>query len=242
MADRPAALIVGAGDALGAAIARRVAREGMVSVPSRRKAEALEAIVAEIADTGGEAVAMPCDARDEDAVVALFDRIEAEIGPLELCVYNAGAWHNAPIGDMTSRIFRQVWETATFGGFLVGREAARRMESRGRGTIIFTGATASVRGASGFAAFAGAKHALRAVSQSMAKELGPKGIHVAHVIVDGRIESQAVREKFGDTLEGIPEDGMMDPDAIAEMYWTIHTQPRSAWTWEVDLRPWTEAW
>lgn len=237
-----AALVIGAGDALGGAIARRFARGGLVAVPSRRKAPPLAELAKRIEAEGGVAHPIPCDARDEDAVTRMFERIEADVAPLEVCVFNAGAWHNAPIAEMTSRIYRQVWETACFAGFLAGREAARRMTSRGRGTILFTGATASVRGGAGFAAFSGAKFALRALSQSMARELGPKGVHVAHVIVDGQIDSEAVRARFPDRIAGMPEDGLLSPDAIAETFWQLHRQPRSAWTWEIDVRPWTETW
>jgi NAD(P)-dependent dehydrogenase (short-subunit alcohol dehydrogenase family) len=240
--ENGAALIIGAGDVLGGAVAHRFASAGYVAVPSRRKADRLQLLVDEIQAAGYTARGLPCDARDEDQVIALFDRIEAEIGPVEVAVYNAGAQHNAPISDMTARIYRQVWESATFGGFLMGREAARRMVPRGRGTIIFTGATASMRAGPGFAAFAGAKYALRALSQSMAKELGPQGIHVAHVIIDGMIESDAVKDRFPERIAAKGEDGMLDPAAIAESYHQLHAQPRSAWSWEVDLRPWAEEW
>ncbi|NQU72524.1 MAG: SDR family NAD(P)-dependent oxidoreductase [Rhodospirillales bacterium] len=240
--EQGAALIIGAGDALGGAIAHRFARAGFVAVPSRRKLDQLERLTEDIERAGFAARGMACDARDEDQVIALFDRIEAEIGPVEVAVFNAGAQHNASITDMTARIYRQVWESATLGGFLMGREAARRMVPRRRGTIIFTGATASIRAGAGFAAFAGAKYALRALSQSMAKELGPKGIHVAHVIIDGMIESDAVRERFPDRTAAKGEDGMLDPAAIAESYYQLHAQPRSAWSWELDLRPWSERW
>ncbi len=236
------ALVIGAGDALGGAIARRFAQGGMIAVPSRRKQAPLAALARQIEAEGGTAHAIPCDARDEDAVIAMFDRIEGEIGEIEACVFNAGAWHNAPITEMTARIYRQVWDTACFAGFLTGREAARRMAPRGRGTILFTGATASVRGNAGFAAFAGAKFALRALAQSMARELGPLGLHVGHVVIDGRIDSEAVRSRFPDSVAKAPDDGLAAPDAIAEAFWNLHRQPRAAWTWEIDIRPWTERW
>ncbi len=237
-----AAVIVGAGDALGGAIARRFAREGLIAVPSRRKIKPLGELVAAIEAEGNRAEGLPCDARDEEDVIALFDRVEAEIAPVEVCVFNTGAQYRAPIAEMTARIYRQVWESAAFAGFLVGREAARRMTPRGRGTILFTGATASIRGGAEFAAFAGAKHALRALSQSMARELGPRGIHVGHIVIDGMIDSQAVREKFPDAAAALPADGMLDPDHIADAYWAMHAQPRDAWTFEADLRPYAEKW
>lgn len=236
------AVIIGAGDALGGAIARRFAREGLIAVPSRRKIKPLGELVAEIEADGGQAEGIPCDARDEDAVINLFDRVENEIGPVEAFVFNAGAQHSASILDMTARIYRQVWESAAFAGFLTGREAARHMVERGRGTMIFTGATASVRGGAGFASFAGAKHALRALAQSMARELGPRGIHVGHIIVDGMIDSDAVRSRFPEKTEALPEGGMLNPDHIADAYWAMHAQPRDAWTFEMDLRPSVEQW
>ena len=236
------AVIIGAGDALGGAIARRFAREGLIAVPSRRKIKPLGELVAEIEADGGQAEGIPCDARDEDAVINLFDRVENEIGPIEAFVFNTGAQHSASILDMTARIYRQVWESAAFAGFLTGREAARHMVERGKGTMIFTGATASVRGGAGFASFAGAKHALRALAQSMARELGPRGIHVGHIIVDGMIDSEAVRTRFPEKTEALPEGGMLNPDHIADAYWAMHAQPRDAWTFEMDLRPSVERW
>lgn len=233
----PAAVVFGAGEALGGAVARRFARAGYHAVPSRRKAERLEALAAAIRDDGGKATAIACDARDEEAVQALYERVEDEIGPVEVAVFNAGAWHNAPIAEMTARVYRQVWDTAAFAGFLTAREAARRMVPRGKGTILFTGATASLRGGPGFAAFAGAKFALRALAQAMSRELAPKGVHVAHVVVDGRIDSEAVRARFQ-----VEEAELMPPDAIAETFFAVHAQERDAWTFEIDLRPWGENW
>lgn len=236
------AVIIGAGDALGGAIARRFAREGLVAVPSRRKIKPLGELVAQIEAEGGKAEGIPCDARDEEAVIGLFDRVENEIGPVEAFVFNTGAQHRSSILEMTTKIYRQVWESAAFAGFVTGREAARRMAGRGRGTIIFTGATASVRGGANFASFASAKHALRALSQSMARELGPMGVHVGHIIVDGMIDSEAVREKFPDEVDALPEGGMLNPDHIAEAYWAMHSQPKDAWTFEMDIRPSVERW
>lgn len=237
-----AAIIIGAGDALGGAIARRFAREGLVAVPSRRKIKPLGELVAQIEADGGRAEGIPCDARDEEAVIAMFDRVEEEIGPVEAFVFNTGAQHRSSILDMTSKIYRQVWESATFAGFVTGREAARRMTARGRGTIIFTGATASVRGGANFASFASAKHALRALAESMARELGPKGVHVGHIIVDGMIDSEAVRTKFPDETASLPEGGMLIPDHIADAYWAMHSQQKDAWTFEMDIRPSVERW
>ena len=240
--EKRAVLVVGAGESTGGAIARRFAREGLVAVCVRRNVEALEPLVKQIEAEGGEAVAMGCDARDEDAVIALVERIEKDVAPLEVAVFNPGANVNFPIVETTSRVYRKVWEMACFAGFLMGRETARVMTPRGRGTILFTGATASVRGGAGFSAFAGAKHALRALAQSMARELGPKGIHVGHVIVDGAIDTPWIRENFPKMVEARPADGLLVPDHIADAYWALHAQPRDAWTFEFDLRPYDERW
>ena len=237
-----AAVVVGAGPPRGGAGAPRIAPPGPPAVPVPPKTGPLDALAAEIAASGGRARGIACDARDEEAVATLFDRVEREIAPVEVCVFNVGAQHRSPVLEMTARIYRQVWESAAFAGFLVGREAARRMVPRGRGTIVFTGATASVRGGSGFASFAGAKHALRALAQSMARELGPRGIHVGHVVVDGMIDSPAVRERFPEETAALPGDGLLDPDHVAEAYWTLHAQPRDCWTFEMDLRPAVERW
>jgi NAD(P)-dependent dehydrogenase (short-subunit alcohol dehydrogenase family) len=234
--------VIGAGESTGGAIARRFAREGYTACVVRRRSDELKGLVDEIHGAGGSAVAFGCDARDEEAVSDLFERVEGEVGPIEVAVFNPGANVNFPIRDMTARIYRKVWEMACFAGFLTGREAARRMVPRGRGTILFTGATASVRGGAGFAAFAGAKHALRALAQSMARELSPQGIHVAHVVIDGAIDTPWIRENFAKMIEQRPEDGLLDPESIAESYWQIHAQPRNAWTFELDLRPFDERW
>ncbi len=241
-AARKAVLVVGAGDATGGAIARRFAREGLIACVARRTAAALTPLVERIQAEGGQALAWPCDARREDEVLALFKRIEAEVGPLEVVVFNVGGNVRSPVLDTTERVYRKVWEMAALGGFLVGREAARVMLPRGRGTLLFTGATASLRGGAGFAAFAAAKHALRATAQSMARELGPQGIHVAHVVIDGAIDTAFIAQNFPQRYALKAQAGIVDPDAIADAYWQLHCQPRCAWTHEMDLRPWLETW
>lgn len=239
-----AALIVGAGDATGAAVARAFAAEGYVACVNRRarNADQLEALAQSIRDAGHEARAFPGDARIEDEVVQMVDAIEAEIGPIEAAVFNIGANVRFGIRDTTAQVYRKVWEMAAFAGFLTGREAARHMVPRGTGTIIFTGATASLRGGTGFSAFSGAKAALRMLAQSMARELGPQGIHVAHSIIDGGIDTEFVRGLRPDFDALKAKDGVLSPDAIAAAYVTLHKQHRSAWTHELDLRPWTESW
>ncbi|GGB72270.1 SDR family oxidoreductase [Henriciella pelagia] len=237
----PAAIIIGAGDATGGAIARRFAREGLTSICTRRTEEAVVPLVDDIRVSGRKAIGIGCDARDEDQMVALFDRVEQEVGPVEVMVFNIGANVRFPITETTARVYRKVWEMAAFAGFLAGREAARVMLPRGAGTIIFTGATASMRGAAGFSAFAGAKFALRALAQSLARELGPKGIHVAHAVIDGAIDTAFIRDNFPDRYALKDHDGILNPEAIADAYWMLHTQERSAWTHELDLRPWMES-
>jgi len=240
--ERRAVLVVGAGDATGGAIARRFAREGLVACVTRRSADKLEPLVAQIRDEGGEAHGFGSDARKEADVETLVAHIEREIAPIEVAVFNIGANVRFTIVETTERVYRKVWEMAALAGFLMGREVTKAMLPRGRGTILFTGATAGLRGSAGFAAFAGAKHALRALAQSMARELGPQGIHVAHVVVDGAIDTRFIAENFPERYALKERDGILSPDAIAENYWNLHCQHRSAWTHELDLRPWIETW
>lgn len=239
--SRNVALVIGAGDYLGLAIAQRFAREGLHVVGTRRRGD-LNQLVESIEAEGGSATGVHSDARDEDAVCALVADIEANHGPIDVAVFNVGGNVRYPLLETTSRVYRKVWEMCAFGGFLVGREAARAMLPRGRGTILFTGATASVRGGAGFSAFAGGKHALRALAQSMARELGPQGIHVGHVVIDGPIDNDNSRELFPDIYAERAADGVLQPDDIAGIYWHLHQQPRSAWTFETDVRSYAEPW
>ena len=240
-AGKKVALVIGAGDFLGGAVARRFAREGFHAVVTRRRGD-LDAVAASIEEAGGTVTAIHSDARDEEQVIDLIEQVETGIGPVEVFVFNVGGNVRFSILETTSRVYRKVWEMCALAGFLNGREVARRMVDRGRGTMLFTGATASVRGAEGFAAFAGGKHALRALAQSMSRELGPKGIHVGHVVIDGPIDTKWTREIFPDWFETRPADGIMQPDDIAEIYWHMYSQPRSAWTFEADVRPYVEPW
>ena len=239
---RSSILVVGAGDATGGAIARRFAREGLVACVTRRSADKLAPLVAQIRGEGGEAHGFASDARKELDVETLVAHIEREIAPIEVAVFNIGANVRFGIAETTERVYRKVWEMGALAGFLMGREVAKAMLPRGRGTIIFTGATASVRGSAGFAAFAGAKHALRALAQSMARELGPKGLHVAHVVIDGAIDTRFIAENFPERYALKERGGILSPDAIADNYWHLHCQDKSAWTHELDLRPWLESW
>ncbi|WP_017757116.1 SDR family oxidoreductase [Pseudacidovorax intermedius] len=243
---QPAALIVGAGDATGGAIARAFAREGYAACVTRRSADKLAPLVAQIQADGGTAHAFGSDARKEEEVVALVEQIEASVGPIEVMVFNIGANVPESILTETARKYFKVWEMACFSGFLNAREVARRMVARPlpaggqRGTILFTGATASLRGGANFAAFSGAKMALRALAQSMARELGPQGIHVAHTIIDGAIDTEFIRSNFPERYARKADDGILNPEHIAAAYVMLHRQPRDAWTHELDLRPWIE--
>lgn len=239
---RKAALIVGAGDATGGAIARAFAHEGFVACVNRRSrnADQLEALAQSIRDAGFSAVSYPGDARIEDEVVAMVDAIERDVGPIEVAVFNIGANVNLSILEMTAQVYRKVWEMAAFAGFLMGREVAKRMVARQSGTIIFTGATASLRGGSGYSAFSGAKASLRMLAQSMARELGPHNIHVAHIVIDGGIDTEFIRGLRPDFDEAKAADKVLSPDAIGAQYVALHKQHRSAWTHEMDLRPWAE--
>ncbi|HUJ03467.1 MAG TPA: SDR family oxidoreductase [Rhizomicrobium sp.] len=238
--------VIGAGDFIGAAIAKRFAAEGYAIVAGRRTAEKLAGLKAEIEAMGGRCVARGLDARKEEDVTAFLKEADA-IAPLEVCIFNPGANVNFPILETTERVFRKVWEMACYAGFLTGREAARLMLPHGRGTIIFTGATASLRGGVGYAAFASAKFGLRAVAQSMARELGPKNIHVAHLIIDAGVDTAFVRERIRErggeqALANLQPDQLMNPQSVAETYWMLHNQTRDAWTFELDLRPYRENW
>lgn len=240
--NKKAALIIGAGDATGGAIAKRFAREGYIVCLTRRNAEKLTPLISDINALGGEAHGFGSDARREEEVSELVEHIENNIAAIEVFVFNIGANVPSSILDETPRKFFKIWEMACFAGFLTAQAAAKRMVQRERGTILFTGATAGTRGAAGFAAFACAKHGLRALAQSMARELGPKNIHVAHVVVDGAIDSAFIRDNMPATYAKKEQDGILNPDHIADNYWHLHKQPRDAWTFELDLRPWMETW
>jgi len=244
-ARSPTALIVGAGDYIGAAIAKRFAAEGLSVCIARRNGDKLTPLAEEIRAAGGIVHPFPFDARKEDATIDLFETIERDVGPLDAVVFNVGGNVRFPIRDTTERVFRKVWEMACYAGFLTGREAARRMVPRGRGTIIFTGATASLRGGAGYAAFASAKFGLRALAQSMARELGPEGIHVAHLVIDAGVDTAWVRERraaAGQDVEAMAPDTLMDPKSVGDIYWALHSQTRDAWTFELDARPYGEKW
>jgi NAD(P)-dependent dehydrogenase (short-subunit alcohol dehydrogenase family) len=241
--NRPAVCcVIGAGDATGSAVARRFAREGYTVCVARRSAAALQPLVERISAEGGSARAFGLDARREEQVVAFFDQVEVEVGPIEVVVFNVGGNVRFPILETTAQKYFKVWEMCALAGFLVGRESARVMLPRARGTLLFTGATASLRGGAGFAAFAGGKAALRALAQSMARELGPRGLHVAHVVIDGLIDTTFAREHFPQRVADAGPDGVLNPEHIAEAYWWLHRQPRDAWTFEIDLRPSVERW
>ncbi|MBT4210915.1 MAG: SDR family NAD(P)-dependent oxidoreductase, partial [Porticoccaceae bacterium] len=226
----------------GSAIARKFSQRGLTVCLTRRNEEKLQPLIDEITATGADAFGFACDARKEDATESLFSNIEENIGEIDVVVFNVGA--NVPMGilETDSRKFFKIWEMACFAGFLNGREAARYMTKRKRGTILFTGATASVRGSAGFAAFASAKHGLRALAQSMARELGPKNIHVAHIVIDAAVDTQWIKDNLPTYEQRKAVDGIVKPDDLASNYVTLYDQPRNAWTFELDIRPWDEKW
>jgi NAD(P)-dependent dehydrogenase (short-subunit alcohol dehydrogenase family) len=230
---------VGAEAGLGAALGRRFAREGLHVLLGARQAERIEAAASAIRAAGGAASGVAMDTTLSSDVAGLFDAAE-RLGPLELVAYNAGNAHTSPLLELDAEAFESVWRITCLGGFLAGREAARRMLPRASGTILFTGATASLRARPPFTAFASAKAGLRALAQGMARELGPKGLHVAHVVIDGVIDGDQVNRRIPQLKERLGADGMLAPDAIAEAYWQLHAQPRSTWSFELDLRPWKE--
>jgi NAD(P)-dependent dehydrogenase (short-subunit alcohol dehydrogenase family) len=244
--SRGVAILVGAGDAIGAAVARRFAEGGYTICICRRDGAKSQDLVDELKAAGHEIHAISVDARQEAEVQALFARVEKEIGPIEVCLFNAGSNVNKPLIETTEKLFFKAWELACYAGFLVGREAARYMVARGRGTILFTGATASVRGGTGFAAFSSAKFGLRAVAQAMARELGPKNIHVVHLIIDAGVDSAAIHQRMkaakGIEASDIPPDSLAKTTSIANAYWFAHQQTRDGWTHELDLRPSVETW
>ncbi|HEY7976694.1 MAG TPA: SDR family oxidoreductase [Rhizomicrobium sp.] len=245
MAQRNATCaVIGAGDYIGSAIARRFARGGYTIFAGRRTADKLETLKKEIEAEGGVCEARGMDARKEEDIANFLNEADKH-GPLEVCIFNVGANVNFPILETTERVFRKVWEMACYGGFLTGREAARLMLPHGKGTILFTGATASMRGGIGYAAFASAKFGLRAVAQSMARELGPKNIHVAHLVIDSGVDTAFVRERVkasGRDPDTLPPDTLMEPESIADAYWYLHSQKRDGWTHELDIRPFGEKW
>jgi len=235
---------VGAERGLGAALCRRFAAEGHHVLVAGRTPEKISAVAATITAAGGRATAIVTDTTVEADVTALFDRAMADddgSGPADLVVFNAGNNLRIDFREVTADQFEALWRVGCFAGFLVGREAARRLVPLGRGTVIFTGASASLRGRPGYAQFAAAKAGLRMVAQSMAREFGPQGIHVAHVIVDGGISGERLLTRMPQVAEQRGPDGLLDIEAIAETYWHIHRQHRSAWTHEVDLRPFKES-
>jgi short-subunit dehydrogenase len=244
MASKGACLVIGAGDATGGAVARRFASEGYIACVTRRSADKLQDLKQQIENSGGTCHAFGSDARVEAEVVALVDQIETQIAPITVMVFNIGANSPNSILTETARRYTKMWEMACLAGFLVGREVAKRMVARHnmqhKGTIIFTGATASLRGSAHFAGFSGAKFALRALAQSMARELGPLGVHVAHSIIDGAIDTEFIRTQFPERYALKEQDGILNPEHIADAYWMLHQQPRDAWTHELDLRPYME--
>src|SRR6266436_7198409 len=238
--------VIGAGDYIGGEIAKKFASQGFTIFAGRRDGAKLEPLVKDIREAGGEIHARSLDARKEDEIISFLGDADKH-APLEVCIFNIGANVNFPIVETTERVFRKVWEMACYSGFLAGREAARLMLPRGKGNIFFTGATASMRGGSGYAAFASAKFGLRAVAQAMARELGPQNIHVAHLVIDSGVDTAWVRERIkeregAEALANLAPGRLMRPEAVAEAYWALYSQPRDAWSSEMEIRPFGEKW
>jgi len=238
--------VIGAGDFIGAEIAKKFAAEGFTLFVGRRNGDKLAPLVKEIEAAGGSVFPRSLDARKEEEVVSFLSEADT-YAPLEVCVFNIGANVNFPLLDTTERVFRKVWEMACYSGFLAGREAARLMLPHGRGSIFFTGATASLRGGVGYAAFASAKFGLRAVAQAAARELWPKNLHVAHLIIDAGVNTAWVRERIKEregqaALDNLDPNRLMPPASVAEAYWRLYMQPRSAWVFEQEIRPFGEKW
>lgn len=242
MSEHKVLLVAGAGEGVGRSVAIRFAREGYAVALAARNADRLAKLANAVRSAGGGAPVetYPTDLSKEAEVLALFDAVESSLGPVEVTAYVAATRVQGPVADLSAEDFERVWRLSCFSGFLIGRESARRMLPRKRGTVIYTGASGSTRGRAGFAAFAAAKGGLRFMAQSMARELGPKGIHVATVLIDGAIDSERMWRDMPERMHKLGPDGAVHPDAIAETYWQLHTQPRSAWTLEMDLRPWAE--
>jgi NAD(P)-dependent dehydrogenase (short-subunit alcohol dehydrogenase family) len=245
MSNARTGLVVGVGAerGLGAALCRRFAAEGYHVFVAGRTLEKITQVARTIRETGGSAEPVVVDTTREDDVVRLFDRamLSGEgRDPVDVIIFNAGNNQRIDFRDLSAEQFEQFWRVGCFGGFLVGREAARRLVPLGRGTIIFTGASGSLRGKPGFAHFAAAKAGLRMIAQSMAREYGPLGIHVAHVVIDGGINGDRLRNRVPTLINDRGEDGLLGIEAVADTYWNIHRQQRTAWTQEVDLRPFKE--
>jgi NAD(P)-dependent dehydrogenase (short-subunit alcohol dehydrogenase family) len=245
-ARNASAAIIGAGDFIGAAIARKFAAEGFAVHAGRRNGDKLAPLLADIAKAGGRATGRSLDARKEEDITTFLQEADAK-APLEVCIFNIGANVNFALLDTTERVFRKVWEMACYSGFLAGREAARLMLPHGKGALFFTGATASLRGGAGYAAFAAAKAGLRMVAQSAARELGPRNIHVAHLVIDSGVDTAWVRERLKaregeQALANLAPDQLMRPEAVADAYWSLYQQPRDAWTFELEIRPYGEKW
>lgn len=232
--SKMSAIIAGCGESTGLALARLFARRGLVVHGARRRPPE------GTPETGITMTAV--DFREADEVEKFVASVEARSGPVKLAVHNIGANVRFSVADTSERVYRKTWELAALSAFHFAKALGPRMAARGEGTLIFTGATASTRGAANFSAFAGAMHAKRALAQSLARELGPSGVHVAHVIIDGPIDTPFVRQIVGDTtFEALrAKGGLLDPAAIAQAYWALHEQPKTCWTQEIDLRPWTE--
>ena len=240
------ALVLGAGDGIGRAISQRFALGGYHTVIVRRDPSKSEGFVQEMSDQGATVSVLSADIRDEDSMSDLFAKVEKDIGEIEVCIYNGGANTLAPLDKISAKLFQKVWELCCLGGFLAAREASKVMGPRGRGTIIYSGATSGIRGKEGLTAFSSAKFGLRSVAQSTAKELAPLGIHVAHIVINGGVRSADIarlyKERADIDIEELDEDLFINTEGLAEAYWFLSQQPKTAWTHELDIRTYKEKW
>ncbi|MBQ60738.1 MAG: glucose 1-dehydrogenase [Gammaproteobacteria bacterium] len=242
MSETVVILGAGAPDGVGGALARKFAKNGLNVIVSGRTQEKLNATTKEIEADGGSAEGCVADVTSEADLDALFKRVEDRQEPLAAVLFNAGSNLPVPFEDLTPAMFEEFWRIGCYGAFLTAKKAMPILKQQGQGSILFTGASASLRGRPGFGHFAATKAALRNLVQALAREYGPQGIHVAHVVIDGIINGDIVRGRYGEYLESLGEDGSLAPDAIAQAFWVLHTQHRSAWTHELDLRPFNEKW
>ena len=235
--------ILGAGVAqgIGGALAHKFASEGHHVIVSGRTLAKVEDVAGQIRSAGHSAEAMQVDVTQEDDQDVLFERLK-ELGPISAVLFNAGNNAVIPFAELNAETYEQFWRIGSLGAFLTAKRAVPLLEAQGKGNLFFTGASGSLRGRPNFAHFAAMKAGLRMLAQALAREYGPKGVHIAHIIIDGIVDAERTRARFGDYMDSLGDDGVLSPQAVADTYWHLHNQPRSAWTHELELRPFGETW